>query len=57
MEKIYKALRSRTVWAAIALFAVSGFDGVREFVPDALETPISGVLALMVAYFRVNPKQ
>jgi hypothetical protein len=57
MEKILKALASKTVWAGVILFLVSGFEGVQNLVPDGLVFPIQAVLTFLVAYFKVNPSQ
>ncbi len=51
-----KALKSRTVWVIIFSFLLAGFEGVRDFVPVAYQTPLFGLLGLLGAYFRVNPK-
>jgi len=56
MNKIKSALSSRTVWSAIVLFLVAGFQGVQDLLPPALVTPVLGVLTALVAYFRVNPR-
>jgi len=53
---IKKLLSSRTVWTITAMFIVAGFDGVREFIPDAFETPLFGLLGLLTAYFRMDAR-
>jgi hypothetical protein len=56
MEKIIKALSSRTVWSVIVLFLISGVDGIQQFIPADMLTPIQFALTLLAGYFRVNPK-
>lgn len=57
MDKIIKALTSRTFWTIIILFVIAGFNGVQQFIPASLVTPIEGVLTFLVVYFKVNPSQ
>ena len=57
MDKIIKALTSRTVWSVIILFLISGVDGVQNLVPADMLTPIQFVLALLAGYFKVTPSQ
>lgn len=55
-NKILMGLRSRTVWAGVALFVLSGFHGVQDLLPTATVMPIEAILTFLVAYFRVNSK-
>lgn len=52
-----KILKSRTVWAVIALFVINGFTGIRESIPVGWLPYLDGVLGLLAIYFRANPKQ
>lgn len=56
-EKILKALKSRTAWTIVAMFVVSGIDGVKDFIPSFYEPIVNAVLSLIAIYFRVNNKQ
>ena len=56
MQTVLKALRSRTVWAGILLFLLSGVEGVREMVSAEWLTPLSAILAVLVGYFRARPR-
>ena len=51
------ALKSRTVWMGVCMFLVAGITGVQDMIPEAVRTPLLGILTFAVAYFRVNPKQ
>lgn len=56
MNTVKQAFKSRTVWAGILLFLLSGIEGVRELVnPDWLGV-LSAILAVLVGYFRVNTR-
>ena len=57
MEKIIKALTSRTVWVVIILFLTAGVDGIQNLVPADMLTPIQLGLALLAGYFKVTPSQ
>ena len=52
-----KLLKSRRLWALVAMFLVGGIEAIATFIPDAIETPLLGILALLVAYFSFNPSQ
>lgn len=54
--KIILALKSRTFWSAVALFVVSGIDGVKDLIPVSAQLPIDAILTAMVGYFRVNTR-
>ena len=51
-----KLIKSRTVWVIVVTFVLAGFEGVREFVPIAYQTPLFGILGALAVYFRVNTK-
>ena len=54
MEKI---LKSRTVWVILATFMLAGFEGIREFIPEAIQIYVYGGLGLLATYFKLNPSQ
>lgn len=55
-SKLWLALRSRTVWSIIALFVVSGVDGVRDLLPGTWLPAVQSLLGFLTVYFRVNPR-
>ena len=57
MNKILKALKSRTVWTVIVMFIISGVDGIREIIPSNALPMVEGILGLLAIYFRVNTRQ
>ncbi len=57
MSKIALTLRSRTFWTIVLLFVIGGFDSISNVIPAGMATPVEGVLALLAAYFHVNPSQ
>ena len=57
MDKIYKALTSRTAWTIVIMFIIGGVHAVTSFIPANLVTPIEGVLSFLAIYFKVNPSQ
>lgn len=57
MERLTKALRSRTTWTIIVMFIIGGVEAVTQFIPDTIETPLLGVLGLLAVYFKLNPSQ
>lgn len=50
-------LKSRTVWAIIALVVINGVEGVRELLPVNFLPIVDALLGLAAIYFRVKPKQ
>ena len=52
-----KILKSRTVWVILATFVFAGFEGVREFIPVALQVYVYGGLGLLATYFKIHPSQ
>lgn len=57
MDKILKALKSKTFWTAVVLFAIAGFEGVRELIPANLVVPVEACLTFLIGYFKVTPSQ
>ena len=51
-----KILKSRTVWTAIVLVLVNGVPAVMDanLVPASWLPAVSGLLAILAAYFRMN---
>jgi len=39
------------------MFLLGGLEEVAEVIPDAIETPLLGILGILVAYFSFNPSQ
>ena len=56
MNKIFLALKSRTVWTIIILFLSSGLSGILPEVSEDTRTTIQGILAILAIYFRVFPR-
>lgn len=50
-------LKSRTVWAFIALFVINGVEPIRTSIPIDVLPIVDAVLAVLGVYFRVKPKQ
>ena len=57
MERILKALKSRTTWTIVAMFVIGGVDAITQFIPAGLLTPIQGFLGVLAIYFKVTPSQ
>ena len=56
MEIISRMARSRTMWTILIMFIIAGFEGVRDIIPVAFQTPLFGLLGLLTAYFRMDAK-
>jgi hypothetical protein len=56
MSKIFKSLKSRTVWTAIVIFLFNGFQAIEGSIPSDVYMIVNGVLALAIGYFRANPQ-
>lgn len=57
MNKINKALKSRTVWTIMALFLINGFNAISaELSPEVLAV-VNPILGLLAIYFKVSPSQ
>lgn len=57
MNTLITLMKSRTVWVIVLMFVVGGTNAVAEFIPDQMESVIMGFLALLAAYFKLNPSQ
>ena len=57
MNKFISIFKSRTVWSVIILFAMNGFDSVKQFITPEWIQFINALLGLAIVYFRVYPKQ
>ena len=55
-EKLYNAVRSRTVWTIVLMFIISGIQGVHNALPADAIPAIDAFLAACAIYFRVNPR-
>jgi hypothetical protein len=49
--------KSRTVWTAFLMYAITYGPIVSTMVPDQWKPFIDAVLTLLVFYFHVNPRQ
>jgi len=57
MNKINKAIKSRTVWTIVALFLINGFNAISaELSPEVLAV-VNPILGLLAIYFKVSPSQ
>lgn len=56
MEKLKLALLSRTTWTVLAMFVISGVEGVRDIIPADFLPLVNALLGLIAVYFRVNRK-
>lgn len=57
MQKIIQALKSRTVWTLVALFAVNGVAGIHALVPAVALPYLDGFLGIAAVYFKLYPSQ
>lgn len=56
MEKIIKALTSRTVWTVIALVIINGVPSVLNMIPEGYVPVVNLALGFLATYFRINPR-
>lgn len=56
MEKIIKALSSRTVWTIIAIFIINGVPSIEQYLSPDTKLIVDAFLALLATYFRVNTR-
>lgn len=52
-----KLLKSKTNWTILVMFLIGGFEATVQFIPDVIETPLLGVLAVAALFFKMNPSQ
>lgn len=57
MQYIISVLKSKTVWAFIALFAFGGVSAIHPVVSGNTQVVVEAILAALGVYFRVNPAQ
>jgi len=57
IDKIIKALSSRTVWSVIVLVAINIVNLFGSYLPVDLVALLSSILGAMAVYFKVNPSQ
>lgn len=50
-------LKSKTVWAIVALFLINGIGGIHAMIPGGLLPYVDGLVSLLAIYFRINPTQ
>ncbi len=55
MEKIIKALSSRTVWVICLMFVIGGVEAISGVIPGSVMVPLQGFLSFLAIYFKVNP--
>lgn len=56
LDKIYTAIRSRTVWTIVLMFIVNGVAGVHNMIPPEAVTYADLFLSACAIYFRVTPR-
>ncbi len=49
-------LKSRTIWTVVLLFLLGGLGNIEGFMSNDIYTLLSGVLTVLVIYFRSHPK-
>lgn len=54
--KFLSGLKSRTVWAIIALVIINGVPSARELLPAELLPYVDTILGLLAWHFRITPK-
>ena len=52
-----KFIKSKTNWTIAIMFLVGGVEAIAQFIPEAIETPLLGVLAALAFMFKMNPSQ
>lgn len=52
-----KILKSRTVWAIVAMFVIGGTEAVSGFISPIMLPYVQGALGLLATYFKLNPSQ
>jgi len=50
----YNIFKSKTFWSAVALFVVSGTNGIMGLIPEWSVIYVQGLLTLMVSYFHLQ---
>lgn len=56
MSKYLQILKSRTVWSCIVIVLINGIPAVQNQIPSDYLSLVNGLLALLAAFFRVNPR-
>ena len=57
MNKVTKALSSRTTWTIVAMFLIGGVNAITAFIPESALPLVQGALGILAVYFKVNPSQ
>ena len=56
MEKVFVALKSRTVWTLVFLFVLNGLNGLTGYVDEGALMFLNMALTALAGYFRLTPK-
>lgn len=56
-EFVVRALKSKTNWIVAVTFVYSGLGGIKEMLPEQAQLVVSGVLAALAIWFKMNPSQ
>jgi len=57
MKKFKQIISSRTVWTLVVMFLIGGLQAITDYLPQDLYIFITGGLALIAGYFKLNPSQ
>lgn len=50
----YNLLKSRTFWSVVALFIISGTNGIMGMIPEGAVVYVQGALTLIASYFHLQ---
>ena len=56
-DKLMGAIKSRTVWAVVAMFVLNNMVDIKAVLPDGWMPYANLAMALAAIYFRMNPIQ
>ena len=56
-KQFFLAVKSKTVWSAVALFLVGGLGALDSFLPAGYKPAVETVLAVLVVAFKLKPSQ
>ena len=57
MDRLLKALKSRTIWSLVAMVIITGIPAIQDQIPDTIQPMVQLILALLAGYFKLNPSQ
>ena len=57
MNKVMLALKSRTFWTLVFMFAFNAIEVVSPNLSPETRTLVNGVMGLLAVFFHVNPSQ